>query len=89
MPAPLIDIRSEPCQCPPDYCGAWGCATVCVHRLTGEVRTQFCPVCAPGHTWHQNGVCLRCRDNAEPPSSCACWFCALPDESQPEDGGLT
>lgn len=70
-----INIHSQPCACPPDFCAHFGCATACVHRLPGVVRTDLCPVCAPGHTWHQDGACLKCRALAEPAAPCSCWFC--------------
>lgn len=60
-----IKIINEPCDCP-----AGGCVhfvepdTDCINRLTGDVRTMHCEKCNPGGsgaTWHQDGVCLKCR----------------------------
>ena len=33
----------------------------CVNRMEGDVRVKHCDACGCG-TWHQNGVCCKCRD---------------------------
>jgi len=56
-----IEIMSEPCDCPPGRCAALvEPDSNCINRLSGDVRTMRCPK-HDGYTWHQDGVCLRCK----------------------------
>lgn len=60
-----IELINDPCTCPEGICMEF-CepASDCINRLTGDVRTMTCPVCHPnghGASWHQDGVCLRCK----------------------------
>jgi hypothetical protein len=57
---PLLQIRNEPCDCPPGQCIAFvDPDTDCINRRAGTVVTAVC-LCTVGYTWHQDGRCLRC-----------------------------
>lgn len=61
-----ILITNDPCGCPADTCVYFvEPAEHCINRLSGEVCTRHCDRCHPGNptaaTWHQNGECLRCK----------------------------
>ena len=63
-----ITIHSEPCDCPPGGCAHFvSDDSQCINRLRGEVVTKHCPACCTPSdaTWHQDGVCLRCKAKAE------------------------
>lgn len=63
----MTPIQNELCQCPPGECLHFvEPASACINRVA-RARTAHCETCHPGgtgHTWHQDGACLRCGDSA-------------------------
>ncbi len=60
-----MDIFAGPCRCKEDYCHE-NCDPIkeCVNFIArkGNVQVLKCDK-HKGHTWHFNGVCMKCEAN--------------------------
>lgn len=56
-----INLTNSPCTCPTGQCAAFvEPDTDCINRRAGVVKTTYCVQCA-AHTWHEDGICLKCE----------------------------